>query len=98
MNRSVSPFGSNASAAGVDWSHAWNNRTYRWRGTLALSDVRGSADAIKLTQRSSTHYFQRPDREVTSDGLFSTVYDTTATAMRGVARRGTCSSAGNPAR
>ena len=50
---------------------------------LALSDVRGSANAITLTQRSSTHYFQRPDREVTSDGLFSTAYDTTATSMRG---------------
>ena len=39
--------------------------------------------AIALTQRSSTHYFQRPDREVTSDGLFSSRYDTTATSMRG---------------
>jgi hypothetical protein len=74
---------SNASAAGIDWSHAWSNRTYRWRGSAALSDVRGSADAIALTQRSSTHYFQRPDREVTSDGLFNTAYDTTATSMRG---------------
>jgi hypothetical protein len=74
---------STASAVGLDWSHAWQNRTYRWRGSAVLSDVRGSADAIALTQRSSTHYFQRPDREVTSDGLFDTRYDTTATAMRG---------------
>ena len=74
---------SSASAAGLDWSHAWQNRTYRWRGSFALSDVRGSDNAIALTQRSSTHYFQRPDRESTSDGLFSTRYDTTATSMRG---------------
>ncbi len=43
----------------------------------------GSANAIALTQRSRTHYFQRPDREVTTDGLFDTGYDTTATSLRG---------------
>jgi hypothetical protein len=74
---------SNATAVGADWSHSWNNRVYRWRGTLMASDVRGSPEAMALTQRSSTHYFQRPDREVSSDGLFSTRYDTTATSMRG---------------
>jgi hypothetical protein len=79
----VSQLRSNASAVGLDWSHAWQNRTYRWRGSAAVSDVRGSTNAIALTQRSSTHYFQRPDREVTSDGLFSTRYDTTATSLRG---------------
>jgi hypothetical protein len=67
----------------MDWSHAWHNRQYRWRGTIVGSDVRGSAQAIALTERSSTHYYQRPDREVTSDGLFGTRYDTTATSMRG---------------
>jgi hypothetical protein len=79
----VSQLRSSASAAGLDWSHAWHNRTYRWRGSVVASDVRGSPSAIALTQRSSTHYFQRPDREVTSDGLFSTRYDTTATSLRG---------------
>jgi hypothetical protein len=79
----VNQLRSSASAAGIDWSHAWSNRTYRWRGSFAASDVRGSANAIALTQRSSTHYFQRPDREVTSDWLFGSRYDTTATSMRG---------------
>jgi hypothetical protein len=74
---------SDATAVGMDWSHSWNNRAYRWRGTLMASDVRGSPEAIALTQRSATHFYQRPDREVTSDGLFSTRYDTTATLMRG---------------
>ncbi len=74
---------SNATAMGMDWSHSWSNRIYRWRGTLMASDVRGSPAAIALTQRSPTHFYQRPDREVTSDGLFSTRYDTTATSMRG---------------
>ncbi|MEO5818681.1 MAG: DUF5916 domain-containing protein [Gemmatimonadaceae bacterium] len=74
---------STATAAGMDWSHSWSNRVYRWRGTLMASDVRGSPAAIALTQRSATHFYQRPDREVASDGLFSTRYDTTATLMRG---------------
>jgi hypothetical protein len=73
----------NATAVGFDWSHAWHNRQYRWRGSVVGSDVNGSANAIALTQRSSTHYYQRPDREVSSDGLFGTRYDTTATSMRG---------------
>ena len=72
-----------ATAVGMDWSHSWSNRVYRWRGTLMASGVRGSQQAIALTQRSPTHYFQRPDREVTSDGLFSSRYDTTATLLRG---------------
>jgi hypothetical protein len=73
----------NATVLGMDWSHSWHNREYRWRGTLVGSDVSGSANAIALTQRSSTHYFQRPDRRVTTDGLFDTNYDTTATSLRG---------------
>ena len=74
---------SDATVGGVDWSHSWSNRVYRWRGALMASDVRGSQQAIALTQRSPTHYYQRPDRDVTSDGLFSTRYDTTATSMQG---------------
>ena len=79
----VSQLRDNATALGVDWSHAWHKREYRWRGTVVGSDVRGSSQAMALTQRSSTHYYQRPDREVTSDGLFTSRYDTTATLMRG---------------
>ena len=73
----------NATAVGLDWSHAWHKREYRWRGSLVGSDVQGSPAAIALTQRSSTHYFQRPDRGVTTDGLFDARYDTTATSLRG---------------
>ncbi len=74
---------SSAHSGGLDWSHSWNNRVYRWRGTLMASDARGSRQAMSLTQRSATHYYQRPDREVSSDGLFSSRYDTTATSMNG---------------
>src|SRR5690348_8445122 len=53
---------SDATVGGIDWSHSWHNRVYRWRGALMASDVRGSRQAIALTQRSPTHYYQRPDR------------------------------------
>jgi hypothetical protein len=72
-----------ATAVGLDWSHAWDRRTYRWRGSAVVSDVRGTASAIDLTQQSSAHYFQRPDRTVQSDGLFDASYDPTRTALRG---------------
>jgi hypothetical protein len=38
---------------------------------------------MDLTQQSSAHYFQRPDRKVTSDGIFGAKYDPQATSMRG---------------
>jgi hypothetical protein len=74
---------SSATAIGVDWSHSWDRRMYRWRGTVVGSGVNGSSLAIARTEQSSAHYFQRPDRRVTSDGLFTSRYDTTATALRG---------------
>ncbi|HEY3286212.1 MAG TPA: DUF5916 domain-containing protein [Gemmatimonadaceae bacterium] len=72
-----------ATVAGLDWRHTWSNRTYRWMGTVVASDVAGSAAAMAATQRSSVHYYQRPDRRVIDGGFFGARYDTTATAMRG---------------
>ncbi|MHB8838172.1 MAG: DUF5916 domain-containing protein [Gemmatimonadaceae bacterium] len=72
-----------ATVAGVDWMHTWKNREYRWMGTMVASDVGGTAEAMALTQRSSTHYYQRPDRRVIDGGFFGARYDTTATVMRG---------------
>lgn len=80
---SVNRLRSSATATGIDWSHSWNQRVYRWRGSVVASDIRGSAPAIGRVQRSSAHYFHRPDREVRSDGLFDARYDTLATALRG---------------
>lgn len=65
-----------ATSAGFDWSHAWSNRRYRWRGGFMASDVRGSQTSILATQTSSAHYFQRPDRD-------ETLLDPTATSMQG---------------
>jgi hypothetical protein len=52
-------------------------------GSVVASDVGGTPAAIAATERSSVHYFQRPDRRVTDGGFFGGRYDTTATVMRG---------------
>jgi hypothetical protein len=72
-----------AEAAGIDWYHTWGGRQYTWMGSTLLSNVAGSPQAMARTQRSSARYFQRPDRDVTRDGLFDTRYDPEATALRG---------------
>jgi hypothetical protein len=73
----------NAEAAGLDFNHSWHQREYGWIGSVLLSDVGGTSPAIDLTEQSSAHYFQRPDRRVTTDGLFDTRYDPNATSLRG---------------
>ncbi len=72
-----------AEALGLDWRQYWHNRDYSWMGSMLVSSIAGSADVIARTQRSSAHYFQRPDRGVTGDGLFTTRLDPAATALRG---------------
>ena len=67
---------SHAEAVGLDWFHAWHNRDYDWMGSFLSSNVAGSTSAIGLTQQSSTHYFQRPDRT-------TAVFDPTLTSMKG---------------
>lgn len=74
---------SSATAVGMDWNHRWHQREYGWRGSIVASDIEGSPAAIARAERSSAHFFQRPDRRVTRDGLFGVRYDTTATALRG---------------
>jgi len=74
---------SHAEAVGVDWRHWWKRREYSWMGSVLVSSVAGSPAAIAATQRSSAHYFQRPDRRETGDGLFDARYDATATSLRG---------------
>ena len=74
---------SHAEATGLDFNHAFGNHTYSWMGTAMLSSVAGSTNAIAATEQSSAHYFQRPDRAVSSDGLFDTRFDPSATTLRG---------------
>jgi hypothetical protein len=74
---------SSAAALGLDWNHRWHQRDYGWRGSIVASDIRGSSEAIARAQRSSAHFFQRPDREVGGHGFFGAAYDTTATSLGG---------------
>jgi hypothetical protein len=72
-----------AELVGTDILHYWGNHGYSFWGQLAVSDVAGDTAAMHSTQRTSAHYFQRPDRKVTSDGLFDVSYDPTRTSLRG---------------
>jgi len=72
-----------AYSAGLDFRHRFggqNGSTYEVFGALFASAVHGSAHAIAETERSSAHYFQRPD----ADHL---KYDTTQTLLTGYGAR-----------
>jgi hypothetical protein len=72
-----------AEALGFDWNARWKNRTYSFFGNLAFTNVGGEASAIDRIQRSSTRYFQRPDRAPGANGAFTSAYDPNATSLRG---------------
>jgi hypothetical protein len=65
-----------ATFGGIDFEHGMRNRTWILSGFLAGSRVAGSRQAIALTQRNSTHYYQRPDA-----GYLS--FDSARTALDG---------------
>ena len=71
--------------AGADARIAWDQQQYVFNAQLALSNVSGDARDITARQLSSARYFQRPDRTVRSNGLFTDGFDTTRTSMRGLA-------------
>jgi Domain of unknown function (DUF5916)/Carbohydrate family 9 binding domain-like len=50
-----------ALTGGVDGYTSFRDRSWILEGSLFGSNVRGSEEAIELTQRSSSRYFQRPD-------------------------------------
>ncbi len=67
----------NALSGGLDLSHNLDGeRRYYLGARLAGSRVSGSAEAIRRTQESSAHYFQRPDAAHLE-------LDTTATVLSG---------------
>ncbi|MFC1574840.1 DUF5916 domain-containing protein [Gemmatimonadota bacterium] len=67
---------SEAFSTGIRFQHQWNDRDWSLAGFFAGSHVRGDPAAITRIQRSSNHYFQRPDAT-----RFSV--DSTATSMTG---------------
>ncbi|WP_430410374.1 DUF5916 domain-containing protein [Kordia sp.] len=50
-----------AYTGGLDFKHNWKDRTFYLEGNVVASHVAGSKEAIKLTQESLTHLFQRSD-------------------------------------
>jgi len=50
-----------AYTGGLNFKHYWSDRTYQFSFRGIASHVRGSQQAITRTQRSSAHYYQRPD-------------------------------------
>ena len=66
---------SDAYSVGLDFEHMWGDREWAIQGFWAGSLVRGSTDAITRIQRSSNHYYQRPDSDFE--------VDSSATSMTG---------------
>ena len=67
-----------------DAEYWWSERTYHLISQAAFTNISGHPDAIARAQRSSSRYFQRPDRDNDGDnGLFTDSYDPTLTRMSG---------------
>jgi hypothetical protein len=78
-----------AYVGGIDWNHAWNNQTWAFDGAVALSENRGSAEAIDALQTSPARYFQRPDkvhfrRDPTKTSLTGYVAEMTLAKLSGL--------------
>ena len=69
---------SRAVTMGTDLIHRFRHDTWSVRAQLAGSRVQGSPEAIVATQRSSAHWYQRPDQ------AWVTV-DSAATSLEGIA-------------
>lgn len=67
-----------AYSGGVDIVHNWKNRKYFISAKTLFSNVKGSAEAIRMTQEAPERYFQRPDNDHSS-------VDTTRTSLTGTA-------------
>ena len=52
-----------AYAGGLDWNKRFSGGRYELLGHFGFSHVAGDSTALDELQRSSTHYFQRPDQE-----------------------------------
>jgi hypothetical protein len=63
-----------AYSGGVDWRLRWKRGEYDWSGYAGFSHVAGDTAALNAIQRSSRHYFQRPDaKRVRLDPLRTTL-------------------------
>ena len=67
-----------AYSGGLDFLHYWKNRTWYYKGLLAVSNVNGSAQTIYNTQTSFEHLFQRTN-------MTEATLDTSRTSLTGTA-------------
>ena len=67
---------SRAFLGGIDFDHSWASRSWILSGYLTGSRVEGTPAAMRATQLSSTHYYQRPDASYLG-------VDTTRTSLTG---------------
>jgi hypothetical protein len=74
-----------AEALGFDAQYWWGGHDYHLMAQVAVSQILGDTAAILLAQQSSARYFQRPDRGLGTNGLFSGALDPQATFLRGYA-------------
>ena len=79
----VSRLRSNAENLGLDLDHHWAHREYSLSIQTALTRIAGDTAAISSAQTASARYYQRPGRNQTSDGLFSTDFDPTRRNLYG---------------
>ncbi len=65
-----------ATSTGVDFTQYFAKKNWMLTATAAVSNVQGPAEAIAATQRSSVHFYQRPDADYVS-------YDPGRTSLTG---------------
>jgi hypothetical protein len=58
-----------AVAGGIDGRHRIQNGSLQLAGSIAASRVAGTAEAIARAQRTSVHYYNRPDADLDYDSL-----------------------------
>ena len=52
-----------AYTGGIDFTQYFKDKNWMFNINTAFSEVRGTKEAIEITQRSSARYFQRPDND-----------------------------------
>jgi hypothetical protein len=65
-----------AYSGGIDFTQYFKDKKWQLTINTALSQVSGTKEAIEQTQRSSAHYFQRPDKDYA-------IYDPDRTSLTG---------------
>jgi Domain of unknown function (DUF5916)/Carbohydrate family 9 binding domain-like len=67
-----------ALVGGVDFRHRFLKGRFQVNGSIVGSRITGTADAIEGTQRSSVHFYQRPDDDLALDPTRTSLTGTAA--------------------